>query len=105
MTLPTALEPTSAFTALNLPFAEPLCIELLESLQKYLPKNAEQLHLGILRGECASIYVVETEQPIAVLWLHMDQVRDWFYAKYCHDSESMQEIEQELMENFSAQVT
>lgn len=91
------------FGALNFPIAESLCIELLACLQSCLPEKGKQLKFGILSGDYASVYFSAPGRPAVVLWLNLDQVRDWFYAKYSRDSQLTQEIEQELLEDFGAQ--
>lgn len=103
MTVLSTIKPGLLFGPLNFPVAESLCIELLECLQSCSPEKDKQLKFGILSGDFASVYFSAHSRPAVVLWLSLDQVRDWFYAKYSRDSQWTQEIEQELLEDFAAQ--
>ena len=104
MAVPSTVSASALFSARSPDLAESLCLQLLAHLQKYLPKNYEQVHFGILRGDCASVYLTKQGQASAVLWLNLDQVRDWFGAKCVHDHELMQEIEAELLEDAGTQL-
>jgi hypothetical protein len=104
MAVSSTVSASALFSALNLHLAESLCLQLLEHLQKYLPKNYEHVHFGILRGDCASVYLTQPGQASVVLWVNLDQVRDWFGAKCVHDYELMQEIEEEFLEDVGAQL-
>jgi hypothetical protein len=99
-TLPEARHPgTSAFR-----FDESLCTEILTRLQTHLKPGAKQARFGCINGSRAAVYMPDAGYTARALWLHEDDVRDWFVARYSHDMQQMQEIEQEILAEFSAQL-
>ena len=104
MAVPSTASASALFSGFSPHLAESLCLQLLERLQKYLAQNYGRAHFGILRGDCASVYLTQPGQPSVVLWLNLDQVREWFCARCVHDNELMQEIEAEFLEDLGSQL-
>ncbi|MGA9851498.1 MAG: hypothetical protein WBR15_00990 [Gammaproteobacteria bacterium] len=86
-------------------FDELLCAELLTRLQTYLTPGTKWLRLSRVRDDRASVHMLDAGHTTRVLWLYADNVRDWFIARYSHDVQLMQEIEQDILAEFGAQLS
>lgn len=96
--LPTGADP-STFR-----FNEAICTEILTQLQTHLTPGARQARFGCINGRRAAVYMAEVGYSQRALWLYEDDVRDWHVARYSHDMQQMREIEQEILEEFGAQL-
>lgn len=85
-------------------FNEALCREILAGLQAHLPPGVNQVQFGCINGRRAAVYTSHDGYTSRALWLHEDDARDWFVARYYHDMQQLQEIEQEILAEFSAQL-
>jgi hypothetical protein len=85
-------------------FNEGLCTEILMQLQTHLTPGVRQARFGCINGRRAAVYVAGVSYGVRTLWLFEDDVRDWFVARYSHDLQHMQEIEQEILAEFGAQL-
>lgn len=71
-------------------FDEALFRELLTCLQAHPLSGVEPVGFVCINGGCTAVYE--------------DDVREWFIARYTHDMQQMQEIEQEILAEFGAQL-
>lgn len=85
-------------------FDEALCTEILTQLQTHLTPGVKQAQFGCINGRRAAVYVADVGYSARTLWLYEDDVRDWYVARYSHDMQQMQEIEQEILTEFGAQL-
>jgi hypothetical protein len=85
-------------------FDESLCTEILACLQTHLTPGSRTAQFGCINGRRAAVYMADGGYTSHTVWLHEDDVRDWFVARYYHDIQQMQEIEQEILAEFSAQL-
>ena len=85
-------------------FNESLCTEILACLQTHLTPGAKQAQFGRINGRRAAVYMADVGYRSRAVWLYEDDVRDWFIARYSHDMQHMQEIEQEILTEFGAQL-
>jgi len=85
-------------------FDEALCTEILAHLQTHLTPGVKQAQFGCINGRRAAVYMADVGNCARTLWLYEDDVRDWYVARYSHDMQQMQEIEQEILAEFGAQL-
>ena len=85
-------------------FDESLCSEILARLQTHQASGGKQAQFGCINGHRASVYMADAGYTSRALWLYEDDARDWFVARYSHDMQQMQEIEQDILAEFGAQL-
>jgi len=85
-------------------FNEVVCTEILLHLQAHLTPGVRQAQFGCINGRRAAVYIADVGYSQRALWLYEDDVRDWYVARYFHDMQQMQEIEQEILTEFGAQL-
>ena len=66
--------------------------------------GVRQAQFGCINGRRAAVYIADVGYSQRALWLYEDDVRDWYVARYFHDMQQMQEIEQEILTEFGAQL-
>ncbi|HVA54777.1 MAG TPA: hypothetical protein VNI53_03115 [Gammaproteobacteria bacterium] len=85
-------------------FDEALFRELLTCLQAHPLSGVEPVGFVCINGGCTAVYDADVDNSACTLWLYEDDVREWFIARYTHDMQQMQEIEQEILAEFGAQL-
>ena len=98
------LPATTRIKASTFRFNEAVCTEILVYLQAHLTPGVRQAQFGCINGRRAAVYIADVGYSQRALWLYEDDVRDWYVARYFHDMQQMQEIEQEILTEFGAQL-
>jgi hypothetical protein len=102
--LSSILSPAAGAGLSTFRFDESLCNEILARLQTHLTAGYKTARFGCINGRRAAVYMADAGYTSRALWLHEDDARDWFVARYSNDLQQMQEIEQEILAEFCAQL-